>query len=311
MAGLGFGLVRNTVTETALPVALALLLMPVSVFASFADELHIAAWNLEHLDDTDDEGCVGRYTSDYNAIAQGIESMDVDVVAFQEVENAEAAYRVFPKSEWHVEVSDRPSMGPGRACWDRPEARLGHLATGFAIRRGLAYRRNEDLAALGGESARQRWATDITIDVGDWELRMLSVHLASGCWGNREEQDAKRQKTCKTLYEQIEHLKAWADARRAEGTQFVILGDFNRRLALPGDRGWQNLSPANSPLFLLSEGVPFRCDPRFSAFIDHIVAGGGAEKTIVQGSFREWQSTRQHSDHCAVSARIRTDSRTQ
>ena len=30
-------------------------------------------------------------------------------------------------------------------------------------------------------------------------------------------------------------LKAWIDARRREGAPFAILGDFNRRLALPGD----------------------------------------------------------------------------
>ena len=87
---------------------------------------------------------------------------------------------------------------------------------------------------------------------------------------------------------QIGRLKAWADARRAEGTAFVILGDFNRRLTLEGDWAWRLLSLSPAALRLLTEGVPFRCDPRFPAFIDHLVAGGGAEKILVGGSFREW-----------------------
>ena len=196
-------------------------------------------------------------------------------------------------------------MKRSRACWGKPEARLGHLATGFAIRRGVAYRRNEDLKALGGRQAFQRWGTDITILEGNSELRLLSVHLKTGCWGRKQDRDDRRRKTCATLRAQIERLKAWADARRAEGMPFVILGDFNRRLALPEDWAWAGLSPPSAPLLLLTEGVRFGCDPRYSAFIDHLVAGGGAEAMLVAGSFREWPRRGPHPDHCALSAVFR------
>ena len=73
---------------------------------------------------------------------------ELRIAAFQEVENA-AARRVFPAPHWHVEMSSRPIQEPGRACWDRPEARFGHVATGLAIHRGVAYRRNDDLKSLG------------------------------------------------------------------------------------------------------------------------------------------------------------------
>ena len=33
-------------------------------------ELRIAAWNLEHLADTNEEGCVGRDDNDYDALAR-------------------------------------------------------------------------------------------------------------------------------------------------------------------------------------------------------------------------------------------------
>ncbi len=78
---------------------------------------------------------------------------------------------------------------------------------------------------------------------------------------------------------------------------FVILGDFYRRLDVPGDWAWRLLSP---PRRLLTRGVPFRCDPRFPPFIDHLVAGGGAEAMLVEGSFREVSRQEPDPDHCAI-----------
>ena len=137
------------------PAALVLL-FPTSQ-GSVAGELRIATWNLEHLNDAEGEGCMPRSGPDYGALAGRVAALDVDIVAFQEVENAVAANRVFPASHWRVEMSSRPVVKPGRACWDRPEARLGYLETGFAIRRGVAYR---GLAVPG-----------------DWAWRLLSPSL--------------------------------------------------------------------------------------------------------------------------------------
>ena len=60
-----------------------------------------------------------------------------------------------------------------------------------------------------------------------------------------------------------------------------------------------------APLHLLTEGVPFGCDPRYPAFIDHMMAGGGAEAMAVAGSFREGPRRGPHPDHCAISAVFR------
>ncbi len=286
---------------------LAMLVQVMPTSAGLAGELRIAAWNLEHLDDGEGDGCVGRSEADFAALARRIGKLDADVVAFQEVENAAAAHHVFPPSDWHVELSGRPPMERSRACWDRPEAHLGHLATGFAIRKGIAYRRNGDLSELGGNDSFQRWGSDITVMEGDRELRLLSVHLKSGCWGaSQDEQDGKRE-VCKTLRGQFERLRTWADARLDAGTAFVIAGDFNRRLALPGDWAWRLLSPPSAQLLLLTQGMPSGCDPRFPAYIDHLVAGGGAEASLVEGSFSESPREAPHPDHCAVSAVFRTD----
>ena len=169
----------------------------------------------------------------------------------------------------------------------------------------MAYRRNGDLKALGGAAAFQRWGTDITVAAGSRELRLLSVHLRTGCWGAKQDGERRSRKACATLRGQIGRLKAWASARRAEGMAFVILGDFTRRLTLPGDWAWRVLSPSSASVRLLTQGVPFRCDPRFPAFIDHMVAGGGAETMLAPDSFREAPQRGPHSDHCAISAVFR------
>ncbi len=284
---------------------LACLVLAFAPQSGSGDELRIAAWNLEHLDDSDGAGCVGRSAADYAVLAGRVAELDADIVAFQEVENVAAAHRVFPASDWQVEVSRRPPAENGPACWDRPQARLGHLATGFAIRHGVQYRRNGDLTTLGAGDAFQRWATDIVVTSQDRELRLLSVHLKTGCWGAGQDGDSGSAETCATLRGQIEELKAWADTRRAQAQPFVILGDFNRRLTLADDWAWRLLSPASAPLLLLTKDVPFRCDPRFPAFIDHMVAGGGAQAMLAPGSFREEPRRDPHPDHCAMSAVFR------
>jgi len=284
---------------------LALLVLSAASPMAFADDLRIAAWNLEHLDDTDGDGCVGRKPGVYAALARRIGELDAAIFAFQEVENAAAARRVFPASEWRIEMSRRPSRGPGRTCWHTPDARLGHLATGFAVRHGIAYRRNPDLQALGSSDSFQRWAADITVTAGERDLRLLSVHLRTGCWGAGQDGDSRAREACATVRGQIEHLGDWADTRRTQGTAFVILGDFNRRLTLAGDWAWRRLSSPASPLRLLTRGVPFRCDPRYPAFIDHMVLGGGAEAMAVPGSFREVPAQGPHPDHCAITAVFR------
>ena len=291
--------------RNAMMTMLACLAVGLAPSTVHAGDLRIAAWNLEHLAEADDDGCVGRNASDYAELAGRVAELEADIVAFQEVENVAAAHRVFPAEDWRVEMSRRPPPDRSRACWDRPESDLGHLATGFAIRRGIDYRRNTDLKALGNNIATQRWGVDVTITAEGEEMRLLSVHLASGCWGEDQDADNDRRKTCATLRTQMTLLRGWADERRGEGMPFVILGDFNRRLALPGDWAWHILSPSSAPLRLPTEGITARCDSRFPAFIDHLIAGGGAGAMMVDGSFREAPRVNPHPDHCAVSATFR------
>ena len=110
-----------------------------TAFASLisANPLHIATWNVEHLNEENDAGCIPRSDDDYEYISGRIADLNADVVAIQEVESANAAYRVFPESEWIVVMSDRPNTRgseSGSICWGTQDKRLRHQATGIAIR---------------------------------------------------------------------------------------------------------------------------------------------------------------------------------
>ena len=282
-------------------VLLALLLAPLAG----ALELRVATWNLEHLDDTNGAGCVGRTDADYAALAERIDALGADVIAFQEVENAAAAARVFDAERWSVEVSARPSTGTGPPCRGRPQANLGHLATGIAVRAGLEYTRNADVSALSAGSRFRRWGTDLTVERDGQALRVLSVHLKSGCWGADQDDNASDRATCATLREQTEALSDWIAARREAGEAFVVAGDFNRRLAVPGDWAWALLTEDAPALSLPTEGRIARCDERYPEFIDHLVFDADSRLSMVLGSFDEAERSDPHPDHCAVSARFR------
>ena len=294
------------VSERARRVSVWLLAVACFAFAAPAGALglRVAAWNLEHLDDANGAGCVGREDGDYTVLGERIDALGADVVAFQEVENAAAAKRVFDPERWSVEVSSRPPTGYGRTCYDRPRQRLGHLATGIAVREGIEYRRNDDFSALAGGNPYLRWGTDITLVRDGQELRVLSVHLKSGCWGADQDDDASREDTCATLREQMETLSDWIAERREAGEAFVIAGDFNRRLTVPGDWAWALLREHAPTLSLSTVGRISRCDERFLEYIDHLAFDTGTGLSMALGSFEEAERRVPHPDHCAVSARF-------
>ena len=296
---------RASLGRRCLPVSLLAVVWLACASPAGALELRVATWNLEHLDDANGAGCVGRTVDDYVALAERIDALGADVIAFQEVENAAAAERVFDAEGWNVEVSARPSTGSGPPCYGRPEARLGHLATGIAVRAGLEYTRNADVSALDAGSRFRRWGTDVTVTRGGESLRVLSLHLKSGCWSAREDGHASREATCETLREQMEALTDWMAERREAGEAFVVAGDFNRRLAIPGDWAWALLTEDAPALSLPTAGRISRCDERYPEFIDHLLFDADSRVSMAPGSFEEGERSAPHPDHCAVLAHLR------
>ena len=301
----GSGCDRTGAGSVTLPrVCLGLLILFLAAHPRSASALTLAAWNLEHLNAAAHVGCVPRQDADYEAIRTQIARLGPDLVAIQEVENTTAAARVFPAAGWQVVLSSRPEVGQRAPCRERPDARLRHQATGFAVRTGVAFQRNPDLSSLANSNPDIPWGTDITIRQGAG-LRLLSVHLVSGCWGAEQDRDAERAAICETLRLQVGALKSWVEARQADNIPYAILGDFNRRLALDGDWAWRILSSARRGLHLATAGLPTSCDPRYTALIDHILVSNDLASRIVPDSIREIPRLADHPDHCAIMLSLR------
>ncbi len=264
--------------------------------------LKIASWNLEHLAERDGLGCRPRTEADYAALRGYARQLDADIVAFEEVENAAAAARVFPADRYTIVMSQRPSSGRhgfcGRDATDGPTIR--DQKVGFAIRKKVDFVRNPDLTDLAIGNPDLRWGVDITVGQAK-PLRLLALHLKSGCSAG----DLK--KPCPVLFDQVPILQRWMSERTAEGIPFAMLGDWNRRLAMADDSVWKSLN-TQVTLFDAAEGAGATCVKRYTNFIDHIVLDPKAASRRVPGSFSEFTygvPEDQHpSDHCPITLTV-------
>ncbi|WP_313574072.1 hypothetical protein [Brevundimonas sp.] len=195
----------------------------------------------------------------------------------------------------------------GPECRGLPGRHIQNQAVGFAIRKGVAWSRNDDLSALALGNPNLRWGVDITVANGR-PLRLLAVHLKSGCNSGRASTDPD----CPVLFDQLPVLEAWVDDRAQAGEAFVVLGDWNRRMASRGDAFFDGLNdgePAAASLSLAGGDRSAACKARYREFIDFIVVGVEAAKRLEPGSFEEYvydaPEADHPSDHCPISVRLR------
>ena len=311
---------------------LALLLLCLPTAALAAGELKLATWNLEWLIAPEalqglrasctPEGVrpppnaraipcdvaakLNRGRADFDALARYAHLLDADVIALQEVDGDDAARLVFPGY---------------RFCFT---GRRHVQNTGFAIRPGIPFRCGRDLTSLSLGGSVRRGAELVRYPGDSRELRLLSVHLKSGC-GSRLLDD--RRKECAALSRQAGLLEAWIDAEAAAGRPFAVMGDFNRNLLRDEGaardasgarlRFWPEIDDGEPPEADLSNtaaGERFvNCSMKqaYRGYIDYIVLSRTLAARLVPGSFgRVVYDTkdavrRKLSDHCPVSVRIR------
>lgn len=246
-----------------------------------------------------------RVATDFAALAAYATELDADVVALSETDGPEAAALVFPQGY----VLD---------CF---VSRRHPQKTGFAIRQGIPYRCHPELRALDVDGT-QRAGADVTVYPDSPNaVRLLSVHLASGCF--HERLGIPSNGACTTLQRQVPVLERWVDARAEEGSAFAVLGDFNRRLEVdarfgPGTDPEAPLNmffalsdgfPAGAGLRRATEGQPYvpcsRAD-RFDAYIDNVLMSTalvGRASAIAFSRLRyrdEDVVDHQLSDHCPL-----------
>jgi endonuclease/exonuclease/phosphatase family metal-dependent hydrolase len=264
------------------------LLLPLPALSA---ELKIATWNLNWLT-TNDRGLPPdvqlRSEDDFTRLAQYAQQLNADVVAIQEVDGFSAATKLFPREQYAVIMTN-----------DHVKQRVG-----IAVRRGISYERNPDVTALAEKHLRS--GADITLHLGASDLRILAVHLKTGCRNQSLARTTDR--ACLELREQVPPLADWIALRRQEGVPFLVLGDFNRWMD-GRDTLLSDLRKA-APLSDATEGHSSPCWGKEN-FIDHILAGGAAAQWMQPGSLRvlTYQETdpamkERLSDHCPLSVRF-------
>jgi endonuclease/exonuclease/phosphatase family metal-dependent hydrolase len=259
-----------------------------------ATDLKVATWNLNWLttrsagDPSLPADVRPRQPQDFDRLQAYALQLNADVIAIQEVDGRQAAEKLFPPDRYSVHMSH-----------DRVVQRVG-----IVVRRDIHYTIHPDVTAIGGDARQHlRSGVDITLDLPGTTLRLLAVHLKTGC------PDQKPRKTggpaCSELQAQISPLRAWIADRQAEGVPFVVLGDFNRRM--DGRDSFLAALRQAAPLTRATEGHSSPCWGNES-FIDHILAGNAARDWMRPDTLRvltyretgpEWKD--RLSDHCPVS----------
>ncbi len=272
-----------------------LILFLLTATAAHAGELKFATWNLNWLTFRDaglPEDVKLREPEDWETLRGYAIALDADVVAIQEVDGPDAAARVFPSDRYVLHMTG-----------DRVIQRVG-----FAVRRGIAFDINPDVRAIALEpGSRLRSGADITLRLPSGPLRVLTVHLKSGC--QRASVTRAPQRICLTLISQFEVVDQWIAERRDEGVAFMLLGDFNR--AMEKREKLIARAQAVAPMTRVTEGLSSPCWGARDSFIDHILVGGPARAWIVPNSVRvmTYRETdpafkERLSDHCPVSVRL-------
>ena len=263
-----------------------------------ARDLKVATWNLEWLTnrvagDPELPADVQPKTAPDWAVLRGYAAqLNADVVALQEVDGPAIAAALFPPDRYRLFFTG-----------DHVVQRVG-----FAVRLGIPAHQNPDLAALDlypTARHRLRSGADLTLDLPSGPLRLLGVHLKTGC--QRDQLDTSPRPQCATLRGQVPPIQGWIAERAREGAPFILLGDFNRWMD-PSDQFLAALQQA-APLVRATEGHDSPCWGT-EHFIDHILSGGAARGWLDPASLRvlvyaEGADRKEHlSDHCPVSARF-------
>lgn len=293
-------------------IVLSLLAAAVGVLASAGrTTLRFATWNMEWLVSPhtahaarlacrehrraalpcDVAAGIARDSADFARLAAQVRRLDADVIAFQEVEDAATAHRVFR----------------GYIICMATGAGVQHV--GFAVRPGLRHRCGPQVSALsGGTRGRPGLAMSVEVE-GLPPIELLAVHLKSGC--STQDIDSELA-ACRLLLQQTRALGEWIAARAATQSPFIVLGDFNRA-SVPAseDRFWQLLGHA--AFTAAASSLPFRnCTfgQPYAAFIDHVLVATSLSPWLADPPFERQPflardaARHQLSDHCPVSVSL-------
>jgi len=280
---------------------------------TLAETVKISSWNIAWLGSHEYNK---RNDADYQELARYAKQLDADVIALQEVESAQWASKVFSDDyDYYFTTKD----------WVQ--------RVGVAVRKNSGYKVNaQEYFALDQGLARR--GMDVTLSKAGKSIRLLAVHLKSGCFDkaldkasvskmqNKTKKDEYAKIACGELARQIKPLESWVDQRAKEGIPFIVLGDFNRRFVKDISLGhseeqglWQAIDDeGNEALWAPTIKAESQCwGGYYKDYIDHIVFDVKAKQNYVKNSFKQLvfdpkytrELSRSLSDHCPISVEVK------
>ncbi|SCX31798.1 hypothetical protein [Agrobacterium rosae] len=230
---------------------------------SLAADLKLGNWNIQTLVYAGDPHTVFpddyvRNATDFADLKRWRDQAGADVYFLQEVTSPAAIDEVFPTSEgWQYCISGQFSKdeaaGAGPACTTmgmtpaKPTGatRSQYTAVAWRAQAGVNVGPVEDYTELNVKSVDNdgtirdvRWGLDVSVTAGSTTLRVLVVHMKSGCFDDRVNfrlftvnpaTTPPVKDACETLGRQMYPLHAWISARETAGDAWMVVGDFNRR----------------------------------------------------------------------------------
>jgi len=290
----------------------SLLLGLMYISPSYSEELKVASWNIAWLGSHEYNK---RKSTDYRQLATYAKQLNADVIALQEVEDENWAHKVFGNEyDFYFSTKD------------------------WVQRVGVAVRKSAGLKVIAKEYkaldvSRVRHGMDLTLSRNGKELKLLAVHLKSGCFSDpldekniammpsSSEKELRRKEACSTLSQQIAPLENWVDKQAEENKAFIVIGDFNRRFSQDiankraEDQGlWQALDDeGNESLWTPTATKNSDCwGGYYKDYIDHIVFNPSAKNMYQQSSFEQLvfkekytkALSRSLTDHCPISVKV-------
>jgi len=284
-----------------------------SSFITQADEIKIASWNIAWLGSHEYNE---RTEADYQKLSVYAKQLDADVIALQEVENEYWARKVFGDDyDYYFSTKD----------WVQRVGVAVKKSQGFTVT-------SKEYTAL--DIGKVRNGMDITLTRNGKTVRLLAVHLKSGCFvapldkrsvnamPSTSDKEVRRKEACDKLSKQIEPLENWIDLRAAEDSAYIVLGDFNRRfsqdiaLKYPEDKGlWQALND-EGPEALWAPTTTLNSDcwgGYYKDYIDHFLFSPKAKESYIDDSFEQLvfkpkytrELSQRLSDHCPISVKFK------
>ena len=271
--------------------------------SSTAKKLVLATWNMEHLAFPGASGCKPRQPEEIVAMAEYAKGLKADIVALQEVASEQALQAIFPADSWQIIVSQRPDS----KAYECRES--GYTSTqqkvAFAVRKALKVHNIQQFDALALDLPGLRYGLVLNVDTPYGRTDILNVHLKSGCFVDDYANSDKE--ACQILARQVPVLQSWMSQHAAQNKPYVIMGDFNHRLA-NAENHLAKVIKAQDPNLHLTTQSMVGCHPRYPAPIDHIMLGG-MPTTVLSISanshfYKDMDENGMLSDHCAVSVSL-------